>query len=105
MDLESEIPEELKEFDLDITLEKNNKNEESLTLKKPNQVYFELYKNARTKAKEAKKTLILAYLEAKNIKKTYMLEDLDDSDESSEENFSDDEVENEDQDENEEYLE
>ena len=82
MDLESEIPEELKEFDLDITLEKNNKNEESLTLKKPNQVYFELYKNARTKAKEAKKSLILAYLEAKNIKKTYMLDNLNDNSDS-----------------------
>jgi hypothetical protein len=82
VELESEIPEELKEFDLDITLEKNNKNEESLTLKKPNQVYFELYKNARTKAKEAKKSLILAYLEAKNIKKTYMLDNLNDNSDS-----------------------
>ena len=53
---------------------------ESLTLKKPNQVYFELYKDARTKAKAAKKAAIIAYLEAKNIKKTYMLENMDDSD-------------------------
>ena len=53
---------------------------ESLTLKKPNQVYFELYKDARTKAKAAKKATIIAYLEAKNIKKTYMLENMDDSD-------------------------
>lgn len=85
LESESELPEELKEFDFDfdLPLEKNNKNDEleSLTLKKPNQVYFELYKNARTKAKEAKKSLILAYLEAKNIKKTYMLDNLnDDSD-------------------------
>ena len=80
--LENEEPNELKEIDFDLPLEKNNiNNVESLTLKKPNQVYFELYKNARTKAKEAKKSLILAYLEAKNIKKTYMLDNLnDDSD-------------------------
>jgi hypothetical protein len=53
---------------------------ESITLKRPNQVYFELYKDARTKAKSAKKAAIIAYLEAKNIKKTYMLENIDDSD-------------------------
>ncbi len=57
-----------------------DKTEASLILKKPNQVYFELYKEARTKAKQAKKNAILAYLEAKNIKKTYMIENIDDSD-------------------------
>lgn len=71
---ENETSDELKEFDItDIsTLE-------SITLKKPNQVYYELYKEARRKAKAAKKEAILAFLEAKNIKKTYMLETLDDS--------------------------
>jgi hypothetical protein len=39
-----------------------------------------LYKEARTKAKLAKKNAILAYLEAKNIKKTYMIENMNDSD-------------------------
>ena len=53
---------------------------ESITLKKPNQVYYEIYKKAREKAKECKKAAIAAYLEAKNIKNTYMLEDNDDSD-------------------------
>ena len=57
-----------------------DKNDESITLKKPNQVYFELYKEARNKAKQAKKSAILAYLEAKNIKKTYMIENINDSD-------------------------
>ena len=52
----------------------------TITLKKPNQVYFELYKEARNKAKQAKKNAILAYLEAKNIKKTYMIENMNDSD-------------------------
>ena len=47
---------------------------ETIVLKKPNQVYLELYKEARTKAKQAKKNAIISYLEAKNIKKTYMLD-------------------------------
>ena len=57
-----------------------DKSETAMTLKKPNQVYFELYKEARSKAKQAKKNAILAYLEAKNIKKTYMIENINDSD-------------------------
>ena len=55
---------------------------ETIRLKKPNQVYYEIYKAARKKAKDAKKQAIMAFLEAKNIKKTYMLEDLDDSEDS-----------------------
>ena len=53
---------------------------DTIQLKKPNQVYFELYKEARNKAKQAKKNAILAYLEVKNIKKTYLIEKIDDSD-------------------------
>ena len=53
---------------------------ESISLKKPDQVYYKIYKAAREKAKQAKKESILAYLEAKNIKKTYMLDDIEDSD-------------------------
>ena len=63
-------------MDLDLKLDTL----EPLTLKKPNQVYFDLYKEARNKAKLAKKNAILAYLEAKNIKKTFMLDNLNDSD-------------------------
>jgi hypothetical protein len=70
--------EELKDLSLDDLPLENNL--ETIQLKKPNQVYFELYKEARKKAKDAKKNAILAYLEAKNIKKTYMLENIDDSD-------------------------
>jgi len=70
-------PKELLEVDLDINLENSL---EVITLKKPNQVYFELYKEARNKAKLAKKSAIIAYLEAKNIKKTYMIENINDSD-------------------------
>ena len=80
-DLNEDIEEnsdELKEINNnDLSLENNL---ETMQLKKPNQVYFELYKEARKKAKEAKRCAILAYLEAKNIKKTYMLDNLNDSD-------------------------
>jgi len=78
-------PNILKEFDISSGLENNL---ESITLKKPNQVYYEIYKRAREKAKEAKKAAILAFLEAKNIKKTYMLDIIDESDESDDESFS-----------------
>jgi len=76
------FPEELEEFNIDTTLDVGIHNLETITLKKPNQVYYEIYKMAREKAKKAKKEAILAFLEAKNIKKTYMLDDLDESDES-----------------------
>ena len=36
-----------------------------------------MYKEARNKAKHAKKNAILAYLEAKNIKNTFMIDNLD----------------------------
>jgi hypothetical protein len=73
-----ENPDELKEVNnLDLSLENTL---ETMQLKKPNQVYFELYKEARNKAKLAKKNALLAYLEAKNIKKTYMIENMNDSD-------------------------
>ena len=80
----------LKEInDIELNLEKNI---ETIKLKKPNQVYFELYKEARNKAKLAKKNAILAYLEAKNIKKTYMIENINDSDSDSDFDAEIDEV-------------
>ena len=79
LDASSELMEnELKEFDLSSNLNSL----ETMTLKKPNQVYYEIYKAAREKAKKAKKEAIQAFLEAKNIKKTYMLDGIDDSDDS-----------------------
>jgi hypothetical protein len=68
---------ELKEVNINANLENTL---ESIQLKKPNQVYFELYVEARKKAKDAKKNAIMAYLEVKNIKKTYMIDNTIDSD-------------------------
>jgi hypothetical protein len=70
-------PKELKEFDLSNTLENTL---ETMSLKKPNEVYKMLYEKAKSKAKLAKKALIVAYLEAKKIKNTYMIENIDNSD-------------------------
>lgn len=72
---------ELKEMNWDIPLEDDLEtiDNEPITLKKPNEVYYQLYKEAREKAKLAKKSAIIAYLEAKNIRKTYMIDDLDES--------------------------
>lgn len=84
-DLEpKEDPNGLKEFDLTSTLDNNL---ETIQLKKPNQVYYNIYKKAREKAKEAKKSAILAYNEMKHIKKTYMLDESD-SDNDDFDNFS-----------------
>ena len=74
---EEEESNDLKEFDVNLNLANNL---ETINLKKPNQVYFELYKEARNKAKIAKKNAILAYVEAKNIKKIYLIDNLNDSD-------------------------
>ena len=72
---------ELKEIDISVNLEDSleNNGDETLQLKKPSQVYYDLYKEARERAKAAKKNAIIAYLEAKNIKKTYMIDNLDEN--------------------------
>jgi hypothetical protein len=83
-DEKEEVTLEVEELGIDdikeVSLEVNLDDLDSITLKKPNEVYFELYREARNKAKQAKRSAIIAYLEAKNIKKTYMLDNLNDSD-------------------------
>jgi len=73
----------IKEIDF-----KPDQNMETMTLKKPNDVYYEIYKIAKEKAKNAKKKALEAFLEVKKIKNTYLLTDLDDSD--SDDDFYDD---------------
>ena len=72
---------DLEEIELDIP------EEEPMKLKNPTEVYLDIYKQARTKAKRAKNEAIKAYLEAKRIKELYMLDIVDSSssDEESEE--------------------
>lgn len=52
---------------------------DGITLKKPQEVYYEIYKAARERAKQMRQAAIEAFLEAKQIKEKYMLRDLDDS--------------------------
>ena len=56
-----------------------------MKLKKPTEVYYNMYRIAKQKARELKKNAIAAYLEAKQIKSAHMLEDS--SDESDEEEY------------------
>ena len=64
----------------------NNKNVQenlsynSISLKKPNDIYYELYNTALTKAKNIRKNALEAFLYAKNIKLKYNLDDIDDID-------------------------
>ena len=58
-----------------------------IKLKKPSEVYYNMYKRAKQKARELKKTAIAAYLEAKQIKSAHMLEDSSDDDDSDEEQW------------------
>ncbi len=54
--------------------------DETFILKNRKDVYYEMYREARRKAKIAKDMAMASYLEAKNIKNTYMLDDIEDSD-------------------------
>ena len=49
------------------------------SLKDPQEIYYEIYKVAKQKAREHKVKSITHYLEAKNIKNQYLLDDLDES--------------------------
>jgi hypothetical protein len=68
---------ELKEIELSLDEIPEN---EQIQIKTRNDVYYKMYQDAKKKAKLAKDLALSAYLEAKHIKNTYMLEDLDDSD-------------------------
>mgnify|MGYP003973686079 CR=1 FL=1 len=85
-----EIPIHIKPLEqiseVDITIPVEN---EIMNLKKPEDVYLNIYKTAKKKAKEAKAIAIKAYLEAKRIKKIYLLDEVDSTDSESDEDFLD----------------
>ena len=89
-----EKTEEEKDILQEVNLTLNEK--DSITLKKPNEIYLDIYRQAREKAKKAKQQALKAYLEAKRIKELYMLEIVDSSEEDvdsdSEEEFEEDEL-------------
>jgi len=61
-------------------------NSEPIELKTHETIYLEIYKKAKQKAKEIRKNAIEAFLEAKNIKVKYNLNNIDDDSSSDEEN-------------------
>ena len=82
---------EITEADLEIN------NSENIKLKKPNDIYYEIYCAAKEKARTARKLAFDAYLEVKKIKKIYMLDDSD-SDFSNSDNDDDNNDNNDDDD-------
>jgi hypothetical protein len=66
----------LEEFDIDINLD----NLETIELKKPDTIYYDIYLKAKEKAKKARKHALEAYLELKQIKANYEIDDIDDTD-------------------------
>ena len=79
----------LEEVELDV-----NDLEDEIRLKSQDDIYFEIYRDARRKAKGLRQEAIEAYLEANAIKNKYLLDEIDSSTE---------EVEDEDEDEDEEH--
>ena len=65
---------QIQEVNLDVLEELEHMH---IKLKKPTEVYYNMYRTAKQKAKELKKNAIAAYLEAKQIKSAHMLEDSD----------------------------
>ena len=64
----------------------------AIKLKKHKDVLYEMYKVAKRKAQEAKKTAIRAYLEAKEIKAAYLLDDSDSSEYDDDDDDDDDDA-------------
>ena len=62
----------------EITIEPDDSG--SVSIKEPNEIYSEIYRAARIKAKRMRKVAIEAFLEAKKIKTQHLLDDVDSSD-------------------------
>ena len=80
-----ENEDELQEINL--TLDKIT-DENPVSIKNKNNVYYEMYKEAKRKAKMARNLALSSYLEAKRIKNVYMLDETTDSDDSDFENIN-----------------
>jgi len=72
--------------EVDFNLE--NLPEETVQIKKRNHIYYELYKEAKKKAKTARDLALSSYLEAKRIKNTYLLDENDSDESDLDENFT-----------------
>tara|TARA_Y100000389_G_scaffold203378_1_gene251617 strand:+ start:645 stop:1823 length:1179 start_codon:yes stop_codon:yes gene_type:complete len=70
-------------LEVDLSIDDINDINDPVSLKKPSDVYMEIYKTAREKAKHMKQATLEAYLEARNIKTKYMLNEINPSDDES----------------------
>ena len=75
---DNKVENNLEIQEVDINLAETPKDD--IKLKSHDEVYYELYQAARTKAKLARKAAIEAYLEVRNIKNLYMLDEIDSDD-------------------------
>jgi len=75
-------PQELVE--VEFNLEKIT-DDKPMLIKKRDNIYYEMYREAKKKAKAARDLALSAYLEAKRIKNTYLLEDMEEDDDDDEE--------------------
>jgi hypothetical protein len=92
--IESKNEDENILFEFDLNLDKVS-DQEPLQIKPRTDVYYEMYKEAKRKARMARNLALSAYMEAKQIKDTYKLQDITDSDDSdTEESFLSKEKEN-----------
>jgi len=80
-DLDEKNEMDICEIDLEIPMDLE---EDVLQLKNRNEVYFEMYREAKRKARLARDFALSAYLEAKRIKNTYLLNEAFDSDDEEE---------------------
>jgi len=69
--------ESIEEFNLDVD---SLHNTDTVHLKEKTEVYYQMYREARQKAKLAKFLALSSYMEAKRIKNLYMLDDIESSD-------------------------
>ena len=70
---------DLDDLEFNVDLEKLD-NSESFTIKPHNDIYYERYREAQKRARIAKNLALQAYLEAKEIKNKYHLDDIDSDD-------------------------
>ena len=82
------------DYDDNDELQHNNEEGQNYKLKRPQEVYYELYKIAKDNARKARDIAIQKELEAENIKNTYMLEDIESSDDESDYEEEDEDFQN-----------
>ena len=87
LDIKSNMPQtdsdpfsELHQFEMNLNLE-DIPETENVTIKSRNDVYYELYKEARKKARISRNLALQSYLEAKEIKTKYDLDDIESDEE------------------------